>query len=189
MSGLTTMTGDLSPKRLELLKETLPGLARVAVLWNAGNPTATRVFKDMETAAPRFSIRLQPLGVRGADDVEKALDAAARAGAGALFVIEESMLVTYRTMILDQATRRRLPTASTHEDFVRAGGLVSYGVSCARCSGRLRSVDKILRGARPADLPVEQPTRVDLALNMRTAKTLGLTIPPSLLLRVDHVID
>ena len=192
VTGLTTMSGDLSPKRLELLKQTLPGLSRVAVLWNAGNPTATRFFKDMEDAAPQLRIRLQPLGVRGAGsrEVQNAIDAAARAGAGALFVIEETMLLANRTLILNQAAKRRIPTASTNKEFVQAGGLVSYGVNLPDMFRQTaRYVDKILRGARPADLPIEQPRKFELSLNLKTAKALGLTIPPSLLARADEVIQ
>ena len=192
VTGLTTMSGDLGPKRLEVLKETLPGLTRVAVLWNAGNPTATRFFKDMETAAPQFGIRLQALGVRGvgSDDVRSAVDAAARERAGALFVIEETMLLAHRTLILDQAAKRRLPTASTSKDFVQAGGLVGYGVNLPDMFRQTaRYVDKILRGAKPADLPVEQPTKLELVINNKTARTLGLTIPAAVLVRADEVIQ
>ena len=192
VTGLTTMSGDLSPKRLELLKETLPGLSRVAVLWNAGNPTATRFFKDMEDAAPQLGIRLQPLGVRGAapDEVQNAIDAAGRAGVGALFVIEESMLLANRTLILNQAAKRRMPTASTNKEFVQAGGLVSYGVNLPDMFRQTaRYVDKILRGIKPADLPIEQPTKFELLVNLKTAKALGLTIPQSVLLRADEVIQ
>ena len=190
VTGVTTMTGDLSPKRLELLKETLPKLSRVAVLLLAGNPTATRVFKDMESAGPRFDIQLQALGVRDADDIHKAVDAAARAGAGALFAIEETVLAKHRTLILDLAAKRRLPTASTNKEFVQAGGLVGYGVNLPdmfRMTARY--VDRILRGAKPADLPVEQPTKLELVINLKTAKALGLTIPQSILLRADQMIQ
>lgn len=192
VTGLTTMSGDLSPKRLELLTETLPGLSRVAVLWNAGNPTATRFFKDMEDAAPRFGIQLQPLGVRGAgrEEVQNAIAAAVRAGAGALFVIEETMLLANRTLILDQAAKRRIPAASTNKEFVQAGGLASYGVNLPDMFRQTaKYVDKILRGSKPADLPVEQPTKFELSVNLKTAKALGLTIPPSVLLRADEVIQ
>ena len=192
VTGLTTLSGDLSPKRLELLKDTLPGLSRVAVLWNAGNPTATRFFKDMEDAAPRLGIRLQPLGVRGAgrEEIQNAIAAAVRAGAGALFVIEETMLLANRTLILDEAAKRRIPTASTNKEFVQAGGLASYGVNLPDMFRQTaRYVDKILRGSKPADLPVEQPTKFELSVNLKTAKALGLTIPPSVLLRADEVIQ
>lgn len=192
VTGLTTMSGDLGPKRLQLLKETLPGLTRAAVLWNAGNSTATRFFKDMERAAPQLGIRLQALGVRGAgpDEVQNAVDAAARVGAGALFVIEETMLLAHRTLILDQATKRRLPTASTNKEFVQAGGLVSYGVNLPDMFRQTaRYVDRVLRGAKPADLPVEQPTKLELVINAKTAKALGLTIPRSVLLQADQIIE
>jgi len=162
------------------------------VLWNAGNPTATRFFKDMEDAAPRLGIRLQPLGVRGAgrEEVQNAIAAAVRAGAGALFVIEETMLLSNRTLILDQAAKSRLPTASTNKEFVQAGGLASYGVNLPDMFRQTaRYVDRILRGSKPADLPVEQPTKFELSVNLKTAKALGLTIPPSVLLRADEVIQ
>jgi putative ABC transport system substrate-binding protein len=192
VTGLTTLSGDLAPKRLEILKETLPGLTKAAVLWNAGNATATRFFKDMESAAPQLGLRLHALGVRGPapDDVEHSIDAAARDGAGALFVIEETMLLAHRALIIERAAKRRLPTASTNKEFVLAGGLVSYGVDLRDMFRQAaRYVDNILRGAKPADLPVEQPTKFELAVNARTAKTLGLTIPRSVLLRADHIVE
>jgi putative ABC transport system substrate-binding protein len=192
VTGLTSMSGDLGPKRLEILKEAFPGLTRVAVLWNAGNPTATRFFKDMESAAPQFGIHLQALGVRGAGshEVQGAVDAAARERAGALFVIEEAMLLAHRTLILDHASKRRLPTASTNREFVQAGGLVGYGVNLPEMFRQTaRYVDKILRGAKPADLPVEQPTKLELVINTKTAQALGVTIPPALLVRADEVIQ
>ena len=192
VTGLTTMSGDLAPKRLELVKQTLPGLSTLAVLWNAGNPTATRFFKDMEVAAPQLGLRLQALGVRGArpDDIQTAIDAAARDGAGALFVIEETMLLAHRALIIDRTARRRLPTASTNRDFVQAGGLVSYGVDLRDMFRQTaRYVDKILRGAKPADLPVEQPTKFEFVINARTAKALGLTIPHAVLLQADQIVE
>jgi ABC-type uncharacterized transport system substrate-binding protein len=190
VTGVTTMTGDLSPKRLELLKETLPKLSRVAVLWNAGNPTATRVFKDMESDGPQFGLQLQALGVRDAEEIHKAINTAVRTGAKALFVIEETVLVRHRTLILDLAAKHRLPTASTNKEFVQAGGLVGYGNNFPDMFRQTaRYVDKILRGAKPADLPVEQPTKFELAINLKTAKALGLTIPQSILLRADEVIQ
>jgi putative tryptophan/tyrosine transport system substrate-binding protein len=192
VTGLTSLSGDLGPKRLELLKQTLPGLTRVALLWNAGNPTATRFFKDMESAAPRLGIRVQALGIRGAapDDVRNAVDAAARERAGALFVIEETMLLGHRMLILDQAAKRRLPTASTNKEFVQAGGLVSYGVNLPGMFRQTaRYVDRILRGSKPADLPVEQPTKLELVINNKTAQAFGLTIPPAVLVQADEVIQ
>ena len=192
VTGLTTLSGDLASKRLELLKETLPGLTKAAVLWNAGNATATRFFKDMETAAPPLGLRLHALGVRGPapDDVENSIDAAAREGAGVLFVIDETMLLAKRALIIERAAKRRLPTASTNKEFVLAGGLVSYGVDLRDMFRQAaRYVDKILRGAKPADLPVEQPTKFELVVNARTAKALGLTIPRSVLLRADHIVE
>ncbi|MGH9252848.1 MAG: ABC transporter substrate-binding protein [Acidimicrobiales bacterium] len=190
VTGVTTMTGDLSPKRLELLKETIPKLSRVAVLGNAASPMTTRVFKDMESAAPRFGIQLQALGVRDADDIQRAVDAAARTGSGALFSIEDTVLVKHRTLILDLAAKRRLPTASTNKEFVQAGGLVGYGNNLPDMFRQTaRYVDKILRGAKPADLPIEQPTKFELVINLKTAKALGLTIPQYVLVRADEIIQ
>jgi putative ABC transport system substrate-binding protein len=190
ITGLTTLTGDLSPKRLALMKETLPKLSRLAVMWNAANDTAARVFKDMEAVAPQVGLQLQPLGVRGPDDIQKAVDAAARTGAGGLFAIEETMLARHRPLILDLAAKRRLPTASTNRDFVQAGGLMSYGVNFSDMFRQTaRYVDRILGGAKPADLPVEQPTKLELAINAKTARALGLSIPGPVLLRADHVVE
>jgi putative ABC transport system substrate-binding protein len=192
VTGLTTLSGDLAPKRLEILKEILPGLTKAAVLWNAGNATATRFFKDMESAAPQLGLRLHALGIRGpaSDDVERSIDAAARDGAGALFVIEETMLLAQRALIIERAAKRGLPTASTNKEFVLAGGLVSYGVDLRDMFRQAaRYVDNILRGAKPANLPVEQPTKFELVVNARTAKTLGLTIPRSVLLRADYIVE
>jgi putative ABC transport system substrate-binding protein len=192
VTGLTTLSGDLAPKRLEILKEILPGLTKAAVLWNAGNATATRFFKDMESAAPQLGLRLHALGVRGpaADEVGHSIDAAARGGAGALFIIEETMLLAQRALIIERAAKRGLPTASTNKEFVLAGGLVSYGVDLRDMFRQAaRYVDNILRGAKPANLPVEQPTKFELVVNARTAKTLGLTIPRSVLLRADYIVE
>ena len=190
ITGLTTMTGELSPKRLGLLRETLPGLSRLAVLWNSSNPTATRVAKDMEAASSRFGLRLQTLGVRGPKDVQGAVEAAARERAGVLFVIEEAMLVTQRSMILELAAQHRLPTAGIFREFAEAGGLLSYGVNLPDLFRRAaRYVDRILRGAKPGDLPVEQPTVFELVINRKTARALGLTIPASVLVQADQIIQ
>jgi putative ABC transport system substrate-binding protein len=146
----------------------------------------------MESVAPQLDLRLQALGVRGvgSDDVQNSIDAAARDGAGALFVIEETMLLTHRALILDRAATRRLPTASTNKDFVQRGGILSYGVDSRDMFRQTaRYVDKILRGTKPADLPVEQPTKFELVVNARTAKALGLTIPQSLLFRADQIVE
>ena len=190
ITGQTTMTGELSPKRLGLLREALPGLSRLAVLWNSENPAATRVVKDMEAAAPQFRLRFQPVGVRGPKDVQGAIEAAARGRAGALIVVEEAMLLTQRRAILELAARHRLPTAGIFREFAEAGGLLSYGVNLPDLFRQAaRQVDRILRGAKPGDLPVEQPRVFELVINGKTARALGLTIPPAILARADQVLE
>jgi putative ABC transport system substrate-binding protein len=178
VTGLTTFTSELGGKRLQLLKEALPGLSRVAVLWNSANPN----FREMEDASPKLGIRLYPLGVRDPDELPNAFEAAAGNRASALYVIEEVALVAHRTRILDLAAKHRLPTASQYREFVEAGGLLSYGPNLPDLFRRAAIyVDKILTGAKPGDLPVEQPMKFELVLNLKTAEALGLTIPPTLL--------
>ena len=190
LTGLTSIAVELSGKRLELLKEALPGVSRVAVLWNSASPTATRVFRETESASRQLGMKVQPLGVRGPDDLQNAFEIAARERAGALFVIEDLVVSSLRTRILDLARKSRLPTASHYRDFAEAGGLLSYGPSLPDLFRRAATyVDKILKGAKPADLPVEQPTKFELIINLKTAKVLGLTISQSLLVRADHVIQ
>ena len=190
ITGLTTLAEELSGKRLELLKETLPGISRVAVLWNSNNPIPARQFREMERAGPQLGIRLHPLGVRGPDELPNAFKVAAQERAGALFVIEEAVLLQHRTRILDLAAKHRLPAASQYREFAEAGGLLSYGADLPDLFRRAAIyVDKVLKGTKPADLPVEQPTKFELVVNMRTARALGLTIPPSILLRADRVLE
>jgi putative ABC transport system substrate-binding protein len=189
VTGLTTVTADLSAKRLEVLKETLPGVARVAVLWHSDNPTPARLFRDMENVSPQLGIRLYSLGVRGPDELQKAFEVAATERVGALFVIEEAVIASYRTRILDLAAKQRLPTASLYREFAEAGGLLSYGADLPDLFRRVATyIDRILKGTKPADLPVEQPTKFELVINLKTAKQIGLTIPQSVLYRADKVI-
>ena len=163
ITGLTSVTADLSGKRLELLKEVLPRASRVAVLWHSPNPTATRVFKDMEDASLRLGIRVYPLGIRGLDELQKGFDSAARERVDAVIVIEEAVIASYRRNILELATRHRLPAFSFYKEFAEAGGLLTYGADFAALFRRAATyVDKILKGAKPADLPVEQPTKFEL---------------------------
>jgi len=189
ITGLTSVTADLSAKRLELIKEIIPGLSRMAVLWNSGNPTATRLFKDMERASSQFGVRLQPLGVQSRDELEKAFETAVRDRAGAVFVFEEAVMASYRTHVLALAKKHRLPTGSFYREFAAAGGLLTYGADFPDLFRRTATyVDKILKGAKPGDLPVEQPTKFELVINLKTAKQIGLTIPPNVLARADRVI-
>ena len=144
----------------------------------------------MESASLKLGIRVLHLGVRGPDELQKAFEVAAKERAGALFVIEEAVMASSRIRILNLAAKHRLPTASNYREFAEAGGLLSYGPDLPDLFRRAATyVDKILKGAKPADLPVEQPTRFELVINLKTAKTLGLTIPQIILLRADHVIQ
>ena len=162
ITGLTSITADLSAKRLELLKDVLPGASRVAVLWHSVNPTATRVYKDMEDASPQGGIRLHPSGIRGSDELRKAFEVALKERVGALIVIEEAVMASYRTRILDLAAKHRLSTASFYREFAEAGGLLIYGADFSDLFRRAATyVEKILKGAKPADLPVEQPKKFD----------------------------
>jgi len=189
ITGLSTLAADLSGKRLELIKEALPGVSRVAYLWNLANPTATRVFGETEGASQQLGMHLQPLKVQGPDDFEKAFKVAIAQRAGVLFVWEDAVLLPHRTRILDLATKHRLPAASQYREFAEAGGLLSYGPNLPDQFRRAAYyVDKILKGAKPADLPVEQPKKFELIINLKAAKQIGLTIPPNVLARADKVI-
>ena len=189
VTGLSNHSADLTGKRLQLLKEIVPGITRVAVLWNASNPVAEVVFRETEAAAQTLALRVQSLEVRGPDDFEKALPAALR-GAGALFLIDDPLVFTARLRIANFATMNRLPMTAFYKPFSEAGGLMSFGANLADLFRRAAIyVDKILKGVKPGDLPVEQPTKYELVINLKTAKALGLTIPPSLLQRADQVIE
>ena len=190
VTGLSLMVPELGGKRLQLLKEILPGLSRVAVLWNAANPYASLVAREMEATATTLGVQLQALVVRGPDDFAGALAAATTGRAGALTAVEDPLTITKRTQIVDFAAKSRLPAIYGVKEFVDAGGLMSYGVNLVDLYRRAAAyVDKILKGAKPADLPVQQPTKFEFVINLKTAKALGLTIPPSVLLRADEVIQ
>jgi putative ABC transport system substrate-binding protein len=190
ITGLTTLATELSAKRLELLKEALPGNSRVAFLWNSANPTATRGFKETERAGLPLGIHVYPLGLRGPDELQNAFRVASKERIGVLFVWEDAVMLQHRTRILELAALHRLPATSQYRQFVEAGGLLSYGSNLSDHFRRAAYfVDRILKGAKPGDLPVEQPTKFELVINLKTAKALGLTIPRSLLLNADEVIQ
>jgi putative ABC transport system substrate-binding protein len=189
VTGLTALARELSGKRLELLKEAVPGLSRVAVLWNAANPDKARDLEEMQVAAGALGLQLQSLEVRGPNDFESAFRATNSKRVGALFTLTDSLTITQQSRIVDLATKRGLPTLFQTRDFVDAGGLISYGPNDADLYRRAATyVDKILKGAKPGELPVEQPMRFELVINLKTAKKIGLTIPPELLVRADKVI-
>ncbi|HEY7163821.1 MAG TPA: ABC transporter substrate-binding protein [Candidatus Binatia bacterium] len=190
ITGLTRLTRDLSGKRLELLKEVVPTISRVGVLWDANVTTPGVAFKEYERAAPTLKVQLQSLKVRGPNpDLEGALEAAAKGRANALVTILNPLLNRYQKQIADLAIKNRMPSMFEASDYVDAGGLMSYSTNDAECFKRAAYyVDRILKGAKPADLPIEQPTKFDLGINLKTAKQLNIIIPSHVLLRADRVI-
>jgi putative ABC transport system substrate-binding protein len=190
VTGLSSLAGELSGKRLELVKETVPRLSLVAVLFDPATPAAEAQLKEMELAAQTLGVKLQPLEVREAKDMERAFSAATSKHAGAFTVLADPLMTEHRARILQLAGKHRLPGMYYAREWSEAGGLMAYGVSSAELSRRAATyVDKILKGAKPADLPVEQPTKFELVINLKTAKALGLTIPQSVLIRADQVIE
>ena len=189
ITGFTTLSPDLDGKRLELLKEILPNVTRVAFIWDSANSAEIIRFKRVQRAAQALAINLQSLGVRNRTELASAFEAAIRERPGALMVTNPTVL-TYGRQIADFAARNRLPLIyDTREHMEKAGGLMAYGPNFADLLRRAAMyVDKILKGAKPSDLPVEQPTKFELAINLKTAKQIGLTIPPNVLARADKVI-
>ncbi|HEV8308010.1 MAG TPA: ABC transporter substrate-binding protein [Methylomirabilota bacterium] len=190
ITGLADLATELSAKRLDLLKETVPKLSRVAVLWNSADGGMTLRFKSIQAAAPTLGVTVRPLGVQEPADFEQAFAAMTQERPEALFVVSDVLTVSNRKRIFEFAAHNRLPSMYEGRQFVADGGLISYGPSFPDLERRGAAfVDKILKGAKPADLPVEQPTRVELVVNLKTAKALGLTIPQSILIRADEVIQ
>ena len=189
VTGVTMMLAEMSTKRLQLLKEVVPKVSRVAVLWHPALPWHQAMLKEVEAAAP--SLQLQPIAiaVRSRDDFGNAFAELASARVNALFV-SETMTPTAQRQLVDFAAKTRLPTMFMNRDYVAAGGLVSYAPNFPEMYRHAAAyVDKILKGARPGDLPVEQPTKFELVINMKTAKALGLTLSPSISARADEVIQ
>jgi len=189
ITGLTRMTRDLDGKRLELLKEVVPSLSRVAILLNPANPISARGWSEAQSPAKALRLKLEPAEVKAAEEFEAAFATIARQRPGGLFIIADQFLLAHRTQIVDFGARRSLPAISPYSEFVDAGGLMSYAANDPAMFRRAATyVDKILKGRKPADLPVEQPTKFELIINMRTAKQIGLTIPPNVLAQADKVI-
>jgi len=181
---------EMIGKQQELLKETVPKIRRVAILSNATNPTKPVGIRDVNVAARSLGVQLQLLEAGGPNEFDSAFAAMARERVGALLVVADSMFVFHRTRLADLAARSRLPAVYGWREHVEAGGLMSYGPSLRDLFRRAATyVDKILRGTKPAELPVEQPTKFEVVVNLKTAKALGLTIPPSVLQRADQVIE
>ena len=191
LTGLTADAGlEIGAKRLELLKHAAPGISRVGILWNPTNLPEARGRQAVSESVRALGLTLVFVGVRSPGDFEEAFTTASRERADALAIFENSLNTEYRKLIVDFAAKHRLPTVFGERASVDAGGLMSYGTDFVDLLRRAATyVDKILKGAKPADLPVEQPTKFELVINMKTAKALGLTIPPSLLLRADQVIE
>ncbi len=193
VTGLSLLAPELVGKRLEQLKQAVPGVNRVAGLWEPGayvELTERDILKETEVAARALGVRLQFVEARGPADFDRAFSDMTRARAGALTVWSTPMFTGERRRLVDLAAKNRLPAVYAQRDFVDAGGLMSYGPNGPDLFRRAATyVDKILKGAKPADLPVEQPTKFELVINLKTAKALGLTIPPSLLQRADEVIQ
>jgi putative ABC transport system substrate-binding protein len=187
ITGLSTLFPEMSGKQLELLKEIVPQLSRVTVLGNVTSPGRPQALREINVAADGFGVQIQYLEVRGPKDIETAFREASKEHADAVLVLATTIL--YRRHVLDLAVRSRLPTIYGRPEYVDDGGLVYYGPSYTALYRRAAVyVDKILKGAKPADLPVEQPTKFELVINLKTAKQIGLTIPPNVLARADRVI-
>jgi putative tryptophan/tyrosine transport system substrate-binding protein len=190
VTGMSLMSPDLGGKRLQLLKELLPRLAHVAVLWNAANPHPTHVFKEVQAAGLALAIEVQSLEVRSPDDFEGAFETMRRRHPEALITVEDPLTFAYQKVIADFEQQHRLPALHSFREEVASGALMSYGANLADLHRRAAGyVDLILRGAKPADLPVQQPSKFELVINLKTAKTLGLTVPLSLIARADEVIQ
>jgi putative ABC transport system substrate-binding protein len=189
VTGLSFLGRELGAKHLELLKETVPAMSRVAVLWDTTIGGA-ELKQTMESSASALGLRLQPLEARSADDYRAAFSAMSGARAEGLVVLPMGTAYTHRALIAELTAKHRLPAVYGDASYVEVGGLMSYGPNFLDLNRRAATyVDKILKGAIPANLPVEQPTKFELVINLKTAKTLGLTIPASVLLRTDHTIE
>ena len=188
VTGRTIFTSELVGKRLELLREVVPKLSRVAILWNPANPSSE--LREADVLAKALGVRLHPVMAQSPSAIDETFAAMTREHVDGLYVVADSMLIDERQRIADLALKRRLPAVYANRLHVEAGGLMAYGADLLdQLRGVARYIARILKGAKPADLPVEQPTKFELVINLKTAKALGLTIPPSLLLRADQVIE
>jgi len=191
VTGFTIMGPELEAKRLGLLKQAVPKLSRLAVLWNPANPATIPSYEQLQVAAEALHLKLQPMAeVRRVADFESAFSTIAGARPDALAVLVDRFLLAHRTRIVEFAATRRLPGIYPYREYVDAGGLMSYAPSNIELfRGAASYVDKILKGAKPGDLPVQEPSKFELVINLKTAKALGITIPQSVLLRVDEAIE
>jgi putative tryptophan/tyrosine transport system substrate-binding protein len=190
VTGLSALTSELVAKRLELMRETVAGTRRIAFLQDIGNPVGSLQWKELRTAAPSLGLEVQLLDVRKPDDIVQAFDIAIAQRADAILVGTDTVTLANARQVVELAAKHRLPAIYNNREFIDAGGLMGYGVSYPDLYRRAAIfVDKIFKGANPADLPVEQPTKFDLVINLKTAKALGLEIPATVLARADEVIE
>ena len=190
VTGVTSLGTGLIGKRFEVLAEVIPKLSRLAVLWDMNNPTAPPALRELEAVAQPAKVNLQRMGVKSGEEIADAFAAMTRERAQAVFVISDPMLYSERRRLAELALKHRLPSIHSAPDYVEAGGLFSYGPSYSDLFRRAAVyVDKILKGATPGELPIEQPTHVALVVNLQTAKALGVRIPPPILLRAERVIE
>jgi putative ABC transport system substrate-binding protein len=190
ITGLSPLFPQLSVKQLELFREAVASVKLIAVLWNPSNPTHPAALRAVERAAPKFGVKLQPVSRQETGGLEQALAKIGKDGIGALLVLGESPILAARARLAELALKHHIATMFILKEHVEVGGLMSYGPSISDLYRRAAGyVDRILRGAKPADLPVELPTKFELVINLKTAKALGLAIPPSLLARADQLID
>ena len=189
-TGMSLISAELSGKRIGILKEAMPSISRVAVLWNPMNPNTVGLLHDTKGAAQSLGIQVQVHEVRNGAEVDTAFESAVKGGAQALITVQDALFTLQRARIAEIARNRRIPTMSGESGFAAAGGLMNYGPNIVDSWRRSAVyVDRILKGAQPGDLPIEQPTKFELVINLKTAKALALTIPPSLLQRADQVIE
>jgi putative ABC transport system substrate-binding protein len=189
ITGLATLAPEISGKQLELLKEIVPKLSRVAVLGTSTQPGNAQSLRETELAARAFGVKVQFLDILHANDIESAFRAAGNDHADGLLVLQSPVVNSQRTEVADLAAKSRLPGIFPQSEYAKAGGLMYYGVNTVELFRRAAIyVDKILKGVKPSDLPIEQPTKFDLVINLKTAKQIGLTIPPNVLARADKVI-
>jgi len=190
ITGVSEISTQLAPKRLELLKEAVPSASRVAVLWNTADLAMNLRYREIEGASKVMHLEIQPLGVREPEEFQDAFGAMLRDRPDAIFMITDALLNLNRKRVVEFAAESRIPAMYEVRDPVSDGGLMSYGPDIAKLFVRAAYyIDKILKGAKPADLPMEQPTKFELVINLKTAKALGLPIPPTLLARADEVIE
>jgi putative ABC transport system substrate-binding protein len=186
---MTTFSTELTAKRVELLKEMIPALSRVALVHNMGNPAVPPEWEETKTAARALGLQAELLDVRSEEDVRGAFDIAARRHVDALVIGADGLTETYQRAIVEMAARRKLPAIYPAREFVEIGGLMAYAVNYIELYFRFaRYVDRVFKGTKPADLPVEQPTKFELVINLKTANALGITVPQSLALRADDLV-